>query len=279
MKRKKRWPKWVVLTLAVLLIGYTAAVLIISYEQNQTIVLTEYQIENSKIPASFDGRRIVQLSDLHAKDWGDQLVEKVIEAAPDIIVITGDWIDCYHDNIAPAQAYLPRLAAVAPIYYVAGNHEAYSKRARDLYDTLQSAGVTVLENKAVPWTIGAESVNLIGIFDPEFSTHIFRDLPPLVKEEQYNILLYHRPEKISECAQYGADLVIAGHAHGGQICFPLFGALYAPNQGLFPTYVKGVYHEGQMDEVVSVGLGESGSFPLRLLDPPEIVTIVLKTES
>ena len=263
---------WAALALLLLL---TAAVLGYSLWQNTTIGVSRYTIESDKIPAAFDGCRIVQLSDLHNADFGSQLVETVRAEQPDIIVLTGDWITYTDTDITVAKAYLPVLCDIAPVYYVAGNHEARAPLGAELTQALIDSGVTLLENRAVLWTKGTQSVNLIGVYDPEYSTHLYKELPRLVDGERYNILLYHRPEQLEECAAYGVDLVLSGHAHGGQVRLPLIGGLFAPNQGLFPRYTAGIYTEAHTTMVVSRGLGNAVWLP-RILNPPEIVTVTLK---
>lgn len=251
------------------LCGYSA-------HQNKTIHVTEYTVEHDDIPAAFDGKRIVHLTDLHNKDFGDKLVSAVRALEPDIVVITGDWIGVVDKDITVAKEQATALvtADIAPIYYVAGNHEAQSTLREELWAHLRDIGVTILENTSVLWEQDGEAIQLAGVYDPEFSTHLWRDFAPLVQEDLYTVLLFHRPEYIKEAASFGADLILSGHTHGGQIRLPLIGAVFAPNQGWFPRYDVGRFEENGTTMIVSQGLGESVYW--RILTPPEIVVVTLE---
>ena len=275
MTRRKRRVLYVCIALIAAVAVFTATLFIYSAEQNKTVIISEYTVEHDDIPAAFDGKRIVHLTDLHNKDLGGKLEELVAAQHPDIIVITGDWIGMMDEDITPAKEQVTGLAAIAPLYFVTGNHEKESPRWQELQAHLLSCGVTVLENKAVDWTIGGDTVQLIGVFDPEFSTHLWREFAPLVREEQYTVLLYHRPEYLEKAAEFDADLILSGHTHGGQIRLPLIGAVFAPNQGWFPKYDVGRFDIDDTTMIVGQGLGESVYF--RILTPPEIVTVTLKT--
>ena len=276
MTRRKRILLVVCIVLAVMLLMYAAVLAVYSAEQNKTVIISEYTVEHDDIPVAFDGKRIVHLTDLHNKDFGGELETLVAAQHPDIIVITGDWIGFTDDDITPAKEQVAALTAIAPVYFTAGNHEKESLLWPDLEAHLLSCGVTVLDNKAVDWTIGDEMVQLIGVFDPEFSTHLWREFAPLVQEEQYTVLLYHRPEYMEKAAEYHADLILSGHTHGGQIRLPLIGAVFAPNQGWFPKYDVGRFDVDSTTMIVGQGLGESVYF--RILTPPEIVTVTLKSK-
>lgn len=273
-KRVLRIVLIVVLTLGVLTAAFATVLYVYSVEQNKTILVTHYTVSHEDIPASFKGKRIVQLTDLHNVDFGDRLAPLVAEQEPDIIVITGDWIGRYDTDITPALTQLSSLVGIAPIYYVSGNHEAYSDVYDELYAHLLDCGVTILEKDALLWTQGEDSVQILGMDDPEFSTHLWRDVAPNVEKDLYSILLFHRPEYLEEAAGYDIDLILAGHTHGGQIRLPLIGAVYAPNQGWFPKYDVGLFTCEGTSMIVSQGLGESTA--MRILTPPEIVVVTLQ---
>ncbi len=257
---------------AVLLI--TAIPLVwISAVQNETILLTSYTVTHEQIPASFEGKRIVQVTDLHNKDFGDKLIEAVSGQRPDIIVLTGDMISRDTTDATAAIEQIGRLTEIAPVFYVAGNHEGRSPLYASFAASLRAHGVTILEDRSVTWTVQDESVQLVGAYPPIFGTYLPRDIQPLVSEELYSIMLLHHPDLFEHAVACGADLVISGHTHGGQIRLPLIGAFYAPDQGLFPRYDVGRFEKDGSTLILSQGLGEAAL--MRILTPPELVTIVL----
>lgn len=265
-----------VLLLTATLLLLTAGVVLYSVWQNQTITVREYTVSHKQIPSAFDGKRIVQLTDLHNKDFGDELVEHVRSLSPDILVITGDWIGMNDRDITPAKTQASALAKLAPTYYVAGNHEAASPVWNELRTHLETIGITILENTAVRLEQNGEAIQLAGMFDPEFSTHLWRDFAPLVEHELYTVLLFHRPEYMEEAMGFGADLILSGHTHGGQIRLPFIGAVFAPNQGWFPRYDVGRFDSGDSTMIIGQGLGES--VYMRILTPPEIVVVNLQSK-
>lgn len=237
------------------------------------------------IPAAFDGFRIAQVSDLHNAELGRDhayTLALLEQAKPDIILITGDLIDCHRTDAETAVSFAEQAVKIAPCYYVTGNHEGYI--SAEIYWELETAlvtlGVTVLHGGAVTLERSGETVTLAGVDSPDFDT---RALPPSeLCGEGFTVLLAHHPEFMADYLAAGADVVFAGHAHGGQFRLPLIGGLYAPGQGLFPDYDAGLYAETDADGhttymVVSRGLGNS-SFPLRLGNRPEVVLAVLESQ-
>lgn len=256
--------------------------------QNNSLVLSRHTCASQKIPAAFDGFTIVQLSDLHNKNFGDSqapLIRKVKDAAPDMIVITGDLIDRRRYDPDTALETVKKLTHLAPVYYVSGNHEAWSGSYKDLRDRLREAGAAILDNTGISFTIGRESIEILGVMDPDFHTSTYREgtdtreleafLSGETPHDTFTVLLSHRPELMELYQKYQIDLVFSGHAHGGQIRLPFLGGLAAPDQGLFPRYDAGKYEEGSTTMLVSRGLGNS-AFPLRLFNRPELVTVTLK---
>lgn len=254
--------------------------------QNNDLVITEIDYINDKIPQSFGGYRIVQISDLHNKEFGQgnaRLLAAIRAARPDLVVITGDLVDRRRTDIEVARSFAIEAVKIAPVCYVAGNHEqalVYS----ELRNLLTGAGVTVLDNVGVILERQGEEIALLGLADPAFLASAYnadaifaKNLEDLMAEYEgmFTILLSHRPEKIGLYSQHGVDLVFAGHAHGGQFRLPLIGGLAAPHQGLFPKYTSGMYQEKSTAMVVSRGLGNS-LFPLRLFNRPELVVVTLQ---
>ena len=256
---------------------------------NIALELNTYTMSSRGLPDAFDGYRIAQVSDLHNAEFGDgnqRLLDMLREAEPDMIAITGDLIDSRKTNIAVALAFAEEAVRIAPCYYVSGNHEARVLEYRELKAGLEAAGVTVLDDARVEIEIFGKSITVIGVNDPSFHADYLtsdaavmdRKLSELSSEgASFTILLSHRPELFDTYAAHEMDLVLTGHAHGGQFRLPLIGGLIAPNQGLFPKYDDGLYSEGNTNMIVSRGLGNS-VIPFRFNNRPEVVLIELKSQ-
>lgn len=257
---------------------------------NTALELNTYTISSRGLPDVFDGYRIAQVSDLHNAEFGDgnqRLLDMLREAEPDMIAITGDLIDSRKTNIAVALAFAEEAVRIAPCYYVSGNHEAKVPEYRELKAGLEAAGATVLDDARVEIEISGNSITIIGVNDPSFLADYLtsdaavmdRKLSELSSEDAgFTILLSHRPELFDTYAAHEMDLVLTGHAHGGQFRLPLIGGLIAPNQGLFPKYDDGLYSEGNTNMIVSRGLGNS-IIPFRFNNRPEVVLIELKGQN
>ncbi|MEJ9111179.1 metallophosphoesterase [Bacillus paramobilis] len=260
---------------------------IFSYVQNNVISITKVNIKSTKIPSSFKGFKILQMSDLHNKKFGENqetLIQKVKGENPNIIVITGDLIDSKSYDAEVSLELIQELVKEYPVYFVTGNHEKWSGKYNDLEKELKKHHVTVLRNEHVTIQKEEQKINLLGIDDPEFVTGN-RDEGNVVNYEiskakfemnpdTYNVLLSHRPEFLAEYANEKIDLVLSGHAHGGQVRLPFIGGIVAPNQGLLPTYTAGLNEKQNTSMVVSRGLGNS-IIPQRIFNRPELVVVQL----
>lgn len=255
---------------------------------NTALVTTELSVKSEKLPAAFDGFRLVQVSDLHNASFGEgnaELLERVEQAQPDCIALTGDLVDSRHTDVDAALSFASEAAKIAPTYYVTGNHEARLEEWEQLLTGLEEAGVTILQNESILLEREGQSIAFSGVEDPSFHDDPLlhdtegiweRNLESLSPEEgRYTILLSHRPEYFAFYEKLGFDLVLAGHAHGGQFRLPGIGGLWAPGQGLFPEYDAGLYQQGGTAMAVSRGLGNS-LFPFRVNNQPEIVSITLQ---
>ena len=259
-----------VLILLGVLIGWSAA-------DQRSIDVSRFTVSGA--PEAFSGFKIAQISDLHNAEFGadnQKLIEILEREAPDAIVLTGDLVDGWRTNVDSAASFARRCAEIADCYFVTGNHEA---KIGDDYAALETAlsdaGVTVLRNASVRIRNGVESIRLIGVDDPSFGGEANLDATlEALSSDDFTILLAHRPEKIDEYAKWGIDLVLSGHAHGGQIRIPGIGGVYAPGQGFFPKYTSGEYAVGGTTMIVSRGLGNS-VLPLRVNDRPEVVIVTL----
>ena len=251
---------------------------------NSSPAATQVTVASGALPEAFEDFKIAHVSDLHNAVFGrknEKLLSLIRAAEPDIIAITGDLIDSRHTDIDSALAFVEAAAEIAPVYYVTGNHE--SRLDFDEIETrLIAAGARVLRNEAEDIGRGGERIRLAGIDDPSFiRTGGTSEERAAAELEQlgdgggtFTVLLAHRPELVEVYAEYGAGLVLSGHAHGGQVHLPLLGGLYAPGQGLLPEYDSGLYSLGETQMVVSRGLGNSVA-PLRVNNRPELVIVTL----
>ena len=259
------------------------------YYENNYLQVSNYTIESNKLPNDFDNFKIAQISDFHntkSKKLTNDLVEKIKNSKPNIIVITGDLVDSYKTNINIAISFVKKINNIAPIYYVTGNHEARIDNYNELKDKLEENKVIILDDKLEIIKNNNSEINLIGIDDPSFNFNTYRDdstiiqdslVPIQYNKNNFNILLSHRPELIETYAKNNFDLVLSGHSHGGQIRIPFIGGLIAPNQGLFPKYTNGIYETNNTKMIVSRGIGNS-ILPFRVNNRPELVIIELKNK-
>ena len=259
------------------------------YYENNYLQVSFYTIESNKIPKEFDGFKITQISDFHntkSQKLTNDLVKEIKNSKPDIIVLTGDLIDSYKLNINIAISFVKKINNIAPIYYVTGNHEARIESYEELKDKLEENKVIILDGKLEIIKKDNGEINLIGIDDPSFNFNTYRDDSTIIQDSlgsiqydknNFNILLSHRPELIETYAKNNFDLVLSGHAHGGQIRIPFIGGLIAPNQGLFPNYTSGIYEMDKTKMIVSRGIGNS-ILPFRVNNRPELVVIELKNK-
>ncbi len=280
--KKKR----IVLVLAVVAPLLIALILWIVWG-NKALQLNSYTISSDRVPEAFDGYRIAHMSDLHNTEIGKDneiLLAMLKEAEPDIIAITGDFIDSRNTDIEIALRFAERAVRIAPCYYVTGNHEARVPEFDEFKSELTELGIAVLEDDRIDLKMNDETITLIGVNDPSFkSDYLFDDeesvmktqLHELMKENDgFTILLSHRPELFDIYVDSGVDLVLSGHAHGGQFRLPFVGGLVAPDQGLFPKYDTGLYSVESTNMIVSRGIGNS-IIPFRFNNRPEVILIIL----
>ena len=280
-KKKKRM--FVFAVVATILLG----LIIWTAWGNTALELNRYIISSDRLPEAFDGYRIAHVSDLHNTEIGkdnEKLLAMLREADPDIIAITGDIIDSRNTDIDIALQFTKTAMEIAPCYYVTGNHEARVSEYDELKQGLTEQGVIILEDKCIGLDKSEETISLLGVNDPSFQTdYLFGDsetvmqskLQEIINEEDtYTILLSHRPELFKVYTESKVNLVLSGHAHGGQFRIPFMGGLVAPNQGLFPKYDAGLYTEENTNMIVSRGIGNS-ILPFRFNNRPEVILIDL----
>lgn len=258
--------------------------------QNNSMVITKFEYFNEKIPSEFHDFTIAHISDLHNKKFGEdqiKILNKVKSASPDIIVITGDLIDRRKYDLETAMIFIKGAIDIAPVYYVSGNHEAWSGNFPSIKESLLDAGVNIIDNTEIELFKGKSSITILGVSDPDFltsdylegtnTTELTKKLNQWSTDKNFKILLSHRPELFDLYCDNNMDLIFTGHAHGGQFRIPFVGGLIAPDQGLFPQFTSGSYHKNLSTMFVSRGLGNS-IVPIRILNRPEIVVVTLKSK-
>ena len=244
---------------------------------NTALEINTYQIENKDIPESFEGFRIAQISDFHDAEIGkdnERLVRLLKESKPDIIIITGDFIDSRRTDVEHSLDFAREAVKIAPCYYVTGNHEGRIKEYKALRDGLIELGVRVLENEAVEIERGGESITLIGVHDQSMGLDGTLVVDAGSIEDRFTLLIAHRPATVDVAEEGGIDLLLCGHVHGGQFRIPFVGGVFGPGQGFFPEYDAGFFREGDTVMIISRGIGNS-AFPFRVNNRPEIVVAEL----
>lgn len=247
------------------------------YMENASIDVETIPVSIQGLPESFDGLRILQLSDLHYPCCAlspEELTALVEKNKPDLIVLTGDSFDRYIKFDAGDLSLLARkLSAIAPCYAVEGNHEQLSGKQDQWIQLMRENGITVLDNEWTSVWREGKSVALCGL--SEEGKLIAPPAPQVAMPVK--IVLSHYPQYINQYAEAGYSLVFAGHAHGGQV--RIFGqGLFAPGQGVFPKYTSGLYRQENTQMIVSRGLKEA-YFPMRIGNTPHIPIAVLKPAS
>lgn len=281
----KKW-FWLVLSA----VCAVCAVAIIGGVENQALQLNTYTLSSQELPTSFDGFRIVQVSDLHNAEIGEgneKLLTTLQDAQPNIIVLTGDLIDSRKTKVDVALEFAEQAMQIAPCYYVTGNHEARVTEYSELKEGLTALGVVVLEDTHTKVELDGESITLLGVNDPSFQTdYLLGDAETVMRStlmrltdetDGFTVLLSHRPELFDIYVEFSIDLVFSGHAHGGQFRLPFIGGVFAPNQGFFPKYDGGMFTQDTTCMLVSRGVGNS-IIPFRINNKPEVILIELIKE-
>lgn len=247
--------------------------------ENNTLTITKFKLTSGKIKEKIN---IVQISDLHGKSFGknnDKLIEKIKNEKPDFILYTGDLTNGRAKGKTDYVGInlLSKLNKIIPVFYINGNHEFNGgERVEKLIAELSKNGVNVLQNKIEQIEINNSKVFILGLEEG-----LKQNTLPLLKkfetENSLKILLCHYPEFFKYYCKFDIDFMFSGHAHGGQFIFPFIGGLYAPGQGIFPKYYRGIHKKNNSTLIVSRGLGPS-RFPQRLFNKPEIISLEITTK-
>lgn len=269
--RKKHW--WILPVLAILVVLALIAL-------DERLILRTYTVASPKLTAEV---RLAVVTDFHSSDNADDVAAMVASCAPDAVLLVGDLFDDDTANRPPERtlSLMRQLSAQYPCYYVSGNHEAWTGEMDALYQQTEEAGVTVLRMSSGVLTVRGQRIALCGIPDPY--EMVFSGAPDTeeqlrqaledVDSADFTVLLAHRPELLAKYAQFPLDLVVSGHAHGGQVRIPgVLNGLYAPNQGWFPKLAGGAYTQDGTTLIVSRGLAVRTRLP-RIFNRPEVVLV------
>lgn len=271
-------------------------IILITVISNRLPEFTKHKISSDKLPKEFEDFKIIQLSDLHSAEFGKNnsaLLKKIQKSDPDIVVLTGDMISTSDENYEVFFTLAEKLAADFDTYFTVGNHEqALGDKKRDmLCAALEAKGIKVLDNESILIERGGSHIQLYGLWfnlryytdrsedAPEneqyyFETKTMYDILGAPEADTFTILITHNPVYFNTYTQWGADLTLCGHMHGGMIRLPFLGGLFSPEKNFFPEYDAGIFENGEKYMVVSRGLG-NGSMGFRFLNRPEIVEIKL----
>lgn len=287
MKAKRK----IMLIIVILLILIAALRL---YIDNNVLEVSYYKVKSDKIPASFKGFKILQLSDLHSKSFGSnnkKLIRKINRENPDIVVMTGDMVSERDSDFEVFINLAEQIGKRYDTYYIVGNHEQNLDDVlrKALIDKLINIGIRVLDNEKVTITRGKDSINIYGLWfnlryykdvNNEYTRDIYfgagqiQSILGNLDTGSYNILLAHNPLYADTYSNWGADLILSGHIHGGMIRIPFAGGLLSPEIKLFPEYDAGKYQVNGKTLIVNRGLSR-GEFGFRVFNRPEISVITL----
>lgn len=256
------------------------------------LTISNYTVTSSKITEPF---RMVLISDLHDHQFdknNEKLSEKIREQSPDLIIIDGDMINSDSENADTAVEVVCALKEIAPVYYSYGNHEyAYMEAGHtDLQAELEDAGAVVLNYQSIDLEVKGNSIRLGGLYEYGFETGMQSEeenqralsyLEEYVDTDRYLIMCAHRPDSFypwNTADDWGINLVLSGHLHGGQVIIPGIGGLYSQLEGFLPQYDYGQYKLGDSDMIITRGLGSNPKILPRFNNLPEIAVVDVYTE-
>ena len=295
MRKRRKLVFWTIVAVALLLLTLSAL--------DVRLRVVSYTVSDARIVTPV---RIAFLSDLHSSRYGkDQknLLDAIDAQQPDLVLLGGDIFHngANNDNTVTT---LTCLSERYPCYFVSGNHENWAENSEELFDIVRSLGIPILDSECETLTFGQTTINLCGIADPYFGPEELETLYPEMSQKElrefdiartealyteqlqitrdavttddYTLLLVHRPEWIELYAQYGFDLALCGHAHGGQVRIPgLVNGLFAPGERFFPKYAGGEYQVENTTMIVSRGLSRRLKIIPRIYNRPELVIVDL----
>ncbi len=268
--------------------------------RSNIIKVSRFHIGMDGLPEGHEGLRIVHISDLHGKEFGphnEDLARDIERLEPDLILASGDMINSQDDDGSAFINLLYELKGLYPIYCSLGNHEQIVKelggaeRYHDFTKRLREAGANMLDNERMEIKKGGVTFGIYGFTSAlhhyssrdmlgswegaELKAQFIVESIGRPRDDEIAILLAHDPKYFQEYVSWGADLVCAGHIHGGVVRLPLLGGILSPDLTFFPRYSAGLYRSGKTTMHVSRGLGNS-VIPFRILNPPDLSLLLLQ---
>lgn len=266
------------------LVALCAASLLLS---KHGLSITRYELAFENLPADFDGFRIIQLSDLHGSEFGDdnsRLIEKVSEEKPDIIVLTGDFLDRGKTDVQLPQisSLVKALCELAPVYFISGNHDWDSGEIKTLAQVLKDSGARYLRNECVRIERGDQRIILAGVEDPNSLADMLKpdEVVDIIRGHYPNdfvVFLAHRNTWIEDYPELEVDIILSGHSHGGIVRLPFFGGVFDHGVSFFPEHDAGLFETEAYSLIVSRGLGNTAPVP-RFMNTPEIISLTLRSK-
>lgn len=259
--------------------------LIYGYLSNSMLAVEHYPLS---VWGGGDPVKVVMLADLHGSTFGsgnERLIQKIEKEAPDIICMAGDMTVKNGKGMDSCLALCRELLKICPVFYAPGNHETRMEDYEQFILDLKKAGVVWLDNACHDLVIRSRRIRVYGVNleeelyhkfwrKTEFDSDRMEQYLGAARKECFNLLLAHNPEYFKEYQEWGADLVLSGHVHGGIARLPLFGGVIAPSLQLFPAYDAGLFQREKSWMVLTRGLG-THHIRLRFFNTPEISVINL----
>ena len=289
MRRKRRIVIIAIVAAALLLLTLSAL--------DTRLRVVSYAVSDARIEIPV---KIVLIADLHSCKYGEgqkTLLDAIDAQAPDLVLLCGDIFDddVSNDN---TMTVLKHVSERYRCFYVSGNHEYWHEDPEALFGAVRALGIPILHGTCETVSVGQTTLNLCGIADPAcaeigldmteveqrnaareaVTAEQLQSAKDAAEDGHYTVLLAHRPELIETYAQYGFDLVVSGHAHGGQVRIPgLVNGLFSSGERWFPKYAGGEYRVDDTVMIVSRGLSrEAIRHVPRIWNRPELVVIELQ---
>ena len=257
---------------------------ILAFAFSTRLKIVTYNVKSSEINSEI---KLALVTDLHSCYYGEKqskLLNEIEKYHPDAVLLCGDIFDDVQDD-DNANIFIDSIAKKYKTYYVSGNHEWWSGRMEEMFDSLAEKGVFILRGSTDKLTVGNETISISGIDDPEVNVYDSKytkweeqleKAGESLEKNNFNLLLAHRPELAQRYFEYDFDLVLVGHAHGGQFRIPyIMNGVYAPGQVFFHEFAGGIYDFNGRKMIVSRGLAKESTRIPRVFNRPELVFVNL----